>query len=126
MAEALFRTEIKRRKIKFVDVASAGIFAEGSTVINENSAKCLTESGIDFSKFHPRQLTHKMIESSFLVFCMTKDQCQLLDSFENVHSIEEVVGFDIPDPYGYDIDVYRHTAALLNEAINSIIDRFFS
>ena len=28
MAEMIFRAEIKRRKIKFVDSASAGVFAE--------------------------------------------------------------------------------------------------
>ena len=92
MAEAIFRAEIKRRKIKFVDAASAGIFAENSSCINENSAACLTELGIDFSKFRPRQLKHKMIENSFLVICMTNSQSELLDSFDNVHSVEEIAG----------------------------------
>ena len=125
MAEAIFRTEIKRRKIKFVDAASAGIFAEGSTQINEKSAACLTALNIDFSKFHPRQLKHKMIESSFLVICMTNAQSELLNSFENVHSIEEIVGFEIPDPYGQSMSVYKKIAELIQTAVNLIIDKYF-
>ena len=62
MAEVIFRAEIKKRKIKYVDAASAGIFAQNSTAINPFSAACLQEMGLDHSKFKPRQLKHKMIE----------------------------------------------------------------
>ncbi len=126
MAEAIFRAEIKRRKIKFVDAASAGIFAEGSTSINEHSAACLTALGIDFSKFHPRQLKHAMIENSFLVFCMTASQKELLNTFPNVYSISEIAGFEIPDPYGMDLEAYRATAERIRRAVDAIIDRFFT
>lgn len=126
MAEAIFRSEIKRRKIKFVDTASAGIFAENSRCINEKSAACLTEAGIDFSKFHPRQLKHKMLENSFIVICMTRSQSELLNSFDNVYSMEDIAGFEIPDPYGQSLDVYRKTAEQIKAAVDKIIDRFFS
>lgn len=126
MAEAIFRAEIKRRKIKFVDAASAGIFAENSSCINENSAACLAELGIDFSKFRPRQLKHKMIENSFLVICMTNSQSELLDSFDNVHSVEEIAGFQIADPYGQSLAVYRATADKIKIAVDKIIERYFS
>lgn len=126
MAEAFFRAEIKRRKIKYVDTASAGIFAEKSVCISENSAVCLTEAGIDFSKFHPRQLKHKMIENSFIVVCMTKSQSELLNSYENVYCMDDIAGFGIPDPYGQSLSVYKKTAEMLKIAVGKIIDRFFS
>ena len=126
MAEAIFRAEIKRRKIKFVDAASAGIFAENSECINENSAVCLTELGIDFSKFQPRQLKHKMIETSYIVICMTRSQSELLNTFDNVYSMEEVAGFDIPDPYGCGLGVYKKTAELIKIATDKIIEKFFA
>lgn len=125
MAEAIFRAEIKRRKIKFVDAASAGIFVQEGSFIHENSAACLRERGIDFSKFHPRQLKHKMIENSFLVVCMTDGQKELLNAFENVHSISEIAGFEVPDPYGQGIEVYRATARLLERAAAAIIGKYF-
>lgn len=127
MAEAIFRAEIKRRKIKFVDAASAGLFAENSECISEKSAVCLKERGIDFSKFHPRQLKHKMMESSYPVVCMTRAQSELLEgAFENVYSMGDIAGFDIPDPYGQDIEAYRKTARLIEIAVNKIIERFFA
>ena len=74
MAEAIFRAEIKRRKIKFVDSASAGIFASNSEAIHPLSAACLDERRLDYSKFRPRQLKHKMLETSYMVVCMTREQ----------------------------------------------------
>ena len=125
MAEAIFRSEIKKRKIKFVDTASAGIFAEGSSCISEHSAQCLTELGIDFSKFKPRQLKHKMIENSYLVICMTDGQKELLNGFSNVYSISEIAGFEIPDPYGGSIEVYKRTAEMIEKAVKIIIMKYF-
>ena len=110
MAEVIFRAEIKRRKIKYVDSASAGIFAQNSTCISENSALCLTELGLDYSKFHPRQLKHKMIETCFIAVCMTRSQSELLNSFGNVCAMEDTAGFSVPDPYGQNLAAYKETA----------------
>lgn len=126
MAESILRAEIKKRKIKFVDSASAGIFAENSLSIHPNSAACLTEHGIDFSKFKPRQLNHKMIENCFVVICMTDSQKELLNGFENVYSIRDIAGFDIPDPYGRGLEEYHKTYEMLLIAIDKIIKKFFT
>lgn len=126
MAEAIFRAEIKKRKIKFVDSASAGIFVEENAALSNNSRHCLNARKIDCSKFSPKQLKHKMIENSFLVICMTSEQKALLDGFDNVYSIKEIAGFEIPDPYGGDPALYEKTAVLLEIAVNRIIERFFT
>lgn len=125
MAEAILRARLKARKIKFVDSASAGIDAKNSVAIHPNSASCLSEHGIDYSKFKPRQLTHKIIENCFIVVCMTDAQKELLNVFENVYSVTDIAGFEIPDPYGGDLAEYRLTFDRLNIAIDEIIDRFF-
>lgn len=126
MAEIIFRAEIKSRKIKFVDSASAGLFVEKDAVINPNSAFCLRELGLDYSKFKPRQFKHKMIETCFLVICMTSDQKALFDHYKNVLSMRELIGKDVPDPYGGDVSLYRKTAEILREAVPVIIQRYFS
>ena len=126
MAESILRAEIKRRKIKFVDSASAGIFAENSLEIHPNSADCLIRHGIDFSKFHPRQLNHKMIENAYAVICMTDAQKELLNGFSNVYSIRDVAGFDIPDPFGRGAEEYQKTYELLFVAVDKIIEKFFT
>ena len=117
MAESILRAEIKRRKIKFVDSASAGIFAENSLEIHPNSAACLTCHGIDFSKFHPRQLNHKMIENAYAVICMTDAQKELLNGFSNVYSIRDV---------GRGAEEYQKTYELLLVAVDKIIEKFFT
>lgn len=125
MAEAMLRAELKKRKIKFVDAASAGAFAKGNTAISENSAACLDERRLDYSKFHPRQLTHKMIEASFIVVCMTWQLKELLNTFPNVYAMEELTGFDIPDPFGLGMDAYRKTAERLSLAAERIAALLF-
>lgn len=126
MAEIIFRAEIKKRKIKFVDSASAGLFAPANGAISRASAICLDRRGLDYSKFKPRQLKHKMIENSYLVVCMTPDQKALLEGTENVYSIRDLVGFDIPDPYGKEQDAYDRTAELIGKAVDVIIKKFFA
>ena len=82
--------------------------------------------GLDHSKFKPRQLKHKMIESSYITVCMTEDQKELLNGFENVCSVRDIAGFDIPDPYGRGEEAYRYTARALCAAVDALIRRYFS
>lgn len=126
MAEMIFRAEIKKRKIKFVDSASAGIFASGNSSIHPLSAACLDERKLDYSKFHPRQLKHKMLETSFLVVCMTREQKELLKGAGNVYAVSDIIGFDVDDPYGGTIEEYRRAANELQETAVAIIKKFFS
>ena len=126
MAEFLFRREIKRRRIKFVDSASAGIFAKNSVAINEKSAACLASRGIDFSKFVPRQLRHKMLENSFLVVCMTREQKALLGGTGNICCVHDLTGFEVPDPYGGSAEEYEQTAKLLEATAEANIRKYFS
>ncbi|MDE7087190.1 MAG: hypothetical protein K2O67_03255, partial [Clostridia bacterium] len=109
MAEAILRTEIKKRKIKWWDVASAGLHASTGSPMSENSRLALEEIGINYSDFKSRQLTQKLISSSTLVVTMTEEQMQLLDDCGNVRSVRDMCGFDIPDPFCYGIEVYRIT-----------------
>lgn len=125
MAEHIFRAEIKKRKIKYVDSASAGIFADINGNLSIGSAVCLEKLSLDYSKFKPRQLKHKMIENCYLVICMTSEQKALLDGFSNVYSVQEIAGFEIPDPYGKGQDVYDSTAMLIQKAIDVMIEKFF-
>ena len=40
----------------------------------------------------------------------------------NVYSFKELVGYDIPDPYGKDIDEYRRVFALLEGGMSALIE----
>lgn len=126
LAEYIFRAEIKKRKIKFVDSASAGLFADVGGALSRGSAACLDRMKLDYSKFKPRQLKNKLIESSYLVICMTQDQKSLIDGFDNVYSVRDIIGYDIPDPYGHPQSVYDETAERIHSVAVEIINKFFS
>ena len=124
MAELLMKNKIKRCKIKWWGVSSCGIHADVGGTISENSRIALSERGIAVGEFVPRQLTQKLIEKSTLVICMTDSQKTMLEACGNVHSVKELCGTDIPDPYGCNLDAYRVTRDALSRACDIIIKNF--
>lgn len=124
MAEALLRSKIKKNKIKWWDVYSCGIRAEVGRPMSLNSQIALREVGIKADNFTPTQLTQKKINSSTIVICMTDLQRQMLEDCGNVFSVKELCGFDVPDPYGCDLEVYRKTRDLLSSACDWLIENY--
>ena len=126
MAEALLRHKIKKNKIRWWDVASAGIAAETGGTISANSRTALEEIGIKVEKFSPRQLNQKLIEGSTIVICMTQSQKQMLEGCGHVFCVKDVCGYDIPDPYGCGLEEYRITREALSRACDAIIDNYIT
>ncbi len=123
MAEAILRSKIKKRKIKWWDVASCGLFAEAGSAMSENSRAVLEEVGIHSDKFISRQLKQSIIDKSHAVICMTEKQKQILEGCGKVYCIKEFCGFDVPDPFGCEIEVYRTTRDYLARACDAIIEK---
>ena len=124
MAEAVLRKQIKDRKIKWWDVASSGIDAVTGAPMSANSAIVLTEAGIDSQSFRSKKLSQKLIERSTLVITMTEMQRMLLEGCGNVRCISSFCGFDIPDPYGMDVEHYRVTYQAIDFACKKIIEDY--
>ncbi len=124
MAEALLRAEIKKRKIKWWDVTSRGICAEVDGTLSRNSQFALEEQGIILSDFKPRQLTRSLIENSVLIVTMTESQKQLFGDSGNVRCVKEICGYDVPDPYGCGLEVYRMTRDILKIACETIVNEY--
>lgn len=126
MAEFLLRSKIKKLKIKWWDVASCGIHAEVGGTISPNSKTALAEVGIKADKFAPRQLTQKIISASTIVICMTHSQKQMLEACGNVFCVRDVCGYDVPDPYGRDLEAYRITRDALSKACDALIEDYIT
>ena len=124
MAEALLRNEIKKRKIKWWDVASRGINAEVESPLSRNSYLALSEIGIELNGFKPKQLTKALIENSAMVVTMTDSQKKMLGDVGNVRSIKDICGYEVPDPYGCGLEVYRLTRDMLRSACDLIIEEY--
>lgn len=124
MAEALLRAEIKKRKIKWWDVTSRGVKAEVDNPLSTNSRLALEEVGLSLPDFKPRQLTQKLIESATLTVTMTEQQKTMLEECGNVKSVRDLCGFDVPDPYGGSLEIYRITRNALSHVCEEIIENF--
>lgn len=122
MAEAVLRAELKKRKISFYTVRSAGLSVQADSKLNENAQAVLTEEKIPVLKsFAPKQLTKKMIEESYAVVCMTAAQHRALAGNLNVTSFPAMFGEEVTDPYGQGIDVYRTTLQQIKTRVPEII-----
>lgn len=124
MAEAILKKALKEKKIKWWSVSSCGIQAEVGGKISANSLTVLSEIGIDYGDFKPRQLTQKLIDKATVVICMTQSQKVMLEDCGNVFGMRDLCGFDIPDPYGYGIETYRITRDKIAEACGLIIKNY--
>lgn len=140
MAEAVLRYELKKRRIENVASRSAGIRASGNGFINEKSAAVLAENGLSVENFSPTPLDDETLRNAFAIVCMTDEQRDLLMELRwtvlrkagaeeienNVYSFSELVGYEIPDPYGQDIEAYRTTYRRIAEGMNGIVEKLLS
>ncbi len=125
MAEMILRAKIKKRKIKWWDVASCGVSVHKGDVINDSAASVLTEAGVPVKpNFLSRQLTQKLIDGSVLVITMTEAHRQMLEECGNVVCISRFIGREVPDPYGAGPEVYRMTRDILSAACDNIIEKY--
>ncbi len=123
MAEAAFRKELKRRKISWYIIQSAGLNAADGCPMCAEAKKALTEAKIPFSEnFRSKALTKKQVDEAMAVICMTREQCEQIPG-KNVMSLYELTGKEIPDPYGQGIDAYRVALRMIRECIPTVIGR---
>lgn len=139
MAEALFRSELKRRHIDDIEVFSAGLAVGKDDGLNPYSAITLSENGLSLENFHSTQLTVEMIEQAYAVVCMTEKQRLAIEeklamlffasagkrsfSSEKIHSFYSLVGYDVPDPFGRELDCYRFVFQKLSDGMEKIFQK---
>ena len=117
MAEALFKQYIaKKRKSSCYEVLSAGLSAEEGAPMTDNAVSALKALGVRLRRKHAaKQLTRGIAKQADLIVCMTRAHAAALSEFgEKVKSVGEITGgYDVPDPYGGDLALYKKTAEYL-------------
>lgn len=119
MAERLMKKVLKDRKIEGIKVASRGLSATGEN-ISENAKIVLKEYRATYA--NRKSIKLGKIDKNTLYITMTANQKQAIKS-KNVISFKELIGFDILDPYGQDIEVYRKSAKEILSGINILIEK---
>ena len=137
MAEFLFKKILKKEKLRGFKVCSAGITAKKGDVMNPKSVQTLEENGIEVGKFTSTPVTDKLLDDGFVFICMTERHAEVLMDMRwealrrsgekniqnNVFSFQELAGYDVPDPYGMDINAYRRVYELLEGGMYAIIEK---
>ena len=140
MAERLLEQTLAFREIKGFAVYSAGLAAKKGTPMNPKSQQVLHENGIPAEEFTSRTIRDAELRNAFAVICMTEQQKDVLldmrwralrkadaigedEIANNVYSFAELCGYDIPDPYGEDLDEYRQCRDMIKGYIDRIVKR---
>ena len=139
MAEAICRSELKRLRVEGLEVLSAGLSVEANGKLNPYSAIALAENGLMLENFHSKLLTDELLDEAHAVICMTERQREMLVEHralaffqsigksgsleDNIHSFYSLVGYEIPDPFGRDLDCYRITFDRIFKAMPVILER---
>ncbi|MBQ3221909.1 MAG: hypothetical protein IJB34_08140 [Clostridia bacterium] len=137
MAEALFKKRAQELGLKKLKVSSAGTRATAGDSLNEKSATVLAEKGVALKKFASKPVDEKMLVDSLAVVCMTDAQRDFLmdmrwralrtageeDIENNIYSFSELVGYEVIDPYGRDIDCYRYVYELIADGVHTVMDK---
>lgn len=123
MAEAALRQELKRRKIAWYTVQSAGLQAEEGAPMSAHAQQALGEAKIKFAPdFRARQLTEKMIQEAFAIVCVSERHRERLQGRPNVTSLRALADCDLPDPYGQGVGAYRETLRAICACLPAIIE----
>jgi protein-tyrosine-phosphatase len=133
MAEALARKIAERRGIKDLNVSSAGTNAWDNATATDEALLVGMEREVDLTAHRARKLTSAIVSEADLIFVMTPghvEQVKQLGGRGKVHVIDEyasgTANQGITDPYGGDLEAYRHTADLLENELEKLFDRLAS
>ncbi len=151
MAEALFKHILSNRKDKLKDIKaiSAGIYAWEGDRASYGAEEVLKERGIDATGYSSRLLTPRLVEEADLVLTMTSNHKRAVlemcpGTGAKVHTLKEYVlnradkgmhisdigpgeiNYDIKDPYGQSVDVYRESAEEIEKYLHILADKISS
>lgn len=148
MAEALFKHILANRKDgpQNIKVMSAGIYAWEGDKASPGAVEALREKGIDVMGHSSKLLTPKLVEKADLVLTMTSNHKRAVlemcpGAGGKVYTLKEYVlnngdkelyisgsalkeiDYDIKDPYGQSVNVYRESAEELEKHLRMLIDK---
>jgi protein-tyrosine-phosphatase len=130
LAEALARKIAKRRGIEDLNVSSAGTNAWDNVPATDEALLVGMERDIDLTGHRARRLTPAIVSEADLIFVMTPghlEQVKQLGGRGKVHVIDEyasgTANQGVEDPYGGDLEAYRHIADVLERELEKLFDR---
>ncbi|MGE7622092.1 low molecular weight protein arginine phosphatase [Viridibacillus sp. NPDC096237] len=124
MAEAI----LNAKKLDGLEVRSAGIFAMPGGEISENAKVVLSEANI-FTEHVSKQIEAADLQWANLILTMTSAHKEMiLQAFpaisDKTFTLKEYIvpygSYDVSDPFGGDVYLYRQTFQELNKLIDAL------
>ena len=123
MLETILKDKLKKAN-KQAEIKSAGLAVKPGDKVTKEARDALKSLGLVI-RHKPTALTAKALERADTVITMTDEQKQYLKNdkcFYKVFSMREVVGFNVPDPFGFGTRTYGECAFVLEKASDIIIE----
>lgn len=121
MAESIFKSEIKKRGlVGQYSVSSAGLYVKVGDKMNDTAKVALKNCGITPHSHKARVLTKTLLSRASLVVCMTQEHKNTIKNAKVLTVGDITKRGDVPDPYGYGVEVYQKVIEYLNSAVDEI------
>ena len=130
LAESLLERALKDRGLE-VEVTSAGTGAWDGAPASEGAYLVGLERGLDLSGHRARLLTRELVDEADLILTMARHHRARVDELGGegrVFVLGEYAGRDgdeaeVSDPFGGDLEVYRHTCVELEALVGNTAER---
>lgn len=124
MAQAVFNDKAKKLKIS-ASAFSRGLCADSSP-ISDNASAALCELGIsDFKHISQTVSKEDVHKADVIIGISSRHAARLIAEFPSYCDKIYAFPFDISDPFGGSIDVYRKALCEISEGIDIIIREVF-
>ncbi|MBA7542225.1 Protein-arginine-phosphatase [subsurface metagenome] len=145
MAEGIFKKMLKERTeddTRF-DIISAGIFALPGMRPTPEAIKVMVEQGVDISRQIATQVQKDLVKKADIILVMSnthkdyirtkftfaQDKIYLVKEFAQIGEFKSIQknneNYEIVDPLGRPIELYRIVARELKENLEKILDKIF-
>ncbi len=114
-------------------IESAGINAYDGECATQNAIQVMKNYNVDLTNHRATSLENSLIENADYIIAMTNLHKNILLQIypklkDKIYTLKEIAGsekdsLDIPDPWGYNIDVYEEIARQIVENIDKFLER---
>ena len=134
MAEGMLKKMAQEEKIE-AEICSCGIYAETGDEATYNAIDAMKDYDVDITSHKATNIRDSKIKEMDIILCATNTHKQNVlylypELKGKVYTMKEYAGIDkngqdldIKDPWGYDLNVYKHCAKEIQECLEKIVEK---
>ena len=123
--------KMSKEQNKNIEAYSSGIWAETGDIPTYEGIETMKGYGIDLSTHRATNIRNSDIRNMDVILCATLNHKKNIIAMypelkDKVYTMKEYAGYqendlDIPDPWGYGLDVYKNCAKEIKDCIEKIL-----